>query len=575
WLACALAAFLRLWHIELSQFLEDQRNFAYLAREALLHHALLISSVTYSIGVYSPPLSAYLLMPFAAFTANPLPAVVFIALWNVLGVAVGYVFALRAFGRRIAAVAALLFATSSVAVNYSRFIWQPPFWPTLFAFWALTLYAGAVHGKRHWLAANVTLLALAALLHPVALVLAPVTLLAIFLAPRWPSRADYFVTAALLVLLLVPSALFELVSHGLNLHLYTRTFLKGGGHFGLTVFHDLYLLLGAPGNGDFGPQSPYAGFAGVSLLLNLVVALLFAAGYIVLTWAVVRPAIACWRAGQRTPSWQSARGWARAVWRGLRADAAWRGNLFLWLWMTLPPLSMIRYSSPPTVHYLLVLFPGAFVVAALGARALFAQAPQLLALFVPARAGGESSSARRFPSGARLARAALVVALALLIAAQTLQSALYAGSLAAGQFTAYNFYGYPLGEMQAADAQITALQRQQGVSGVYVVEPAQDRFAIGMEYLLVGEHADRTGFQANCLVLPAPQAGSALVVVTAPNTPAANLLAAMPEAQPGGQISLAGGTPFPVYRVAGTPPLLPGEQPVAPVSFTDATGEGV
>src|SRR5215469_13193777 len=86
WLALLLGAFLRLWHIELTQFLQDQRNFYILAREAVLHHALLVTSVTYSIGVYSPPLSADLLVPFAAFGHNPLPAVIAIAVWNVLGV---------------------------------------------------------------------------------------------------------------------------------------------------------------------------------------------------------------------------------------------------------------------------------------------------------------------------------------------------------------------------------------------------------------------------------------------------------------------------------------------------------
>ncbi|HEX6797802.1 MAG TPA: glycosyltransferase family 39 protein [Ktedonobacterales bacterium] len=568
WLALALGAFLRLWHIELTQFLQDQRNFYILAREAVLHHALLVTSVTYSIGVYSPPLSADLLVPFAVFGHNPLPAVISIALWNVLGVAICYLFALRNFGRRTAAIAALLLATSSVAVNYSRFIWQPTYWATLLAFWALSLYAGAIRGKRGWLVLNVVALALAALLHPVAAILAPVTVLAVLLAPRRPGKWDYAISALLLAVLLVPSAIFEVLSHGQNLRLYAHTFLKGQGRFGLGVLRSLYGLFGAPTSVDFGPQSPYTVFAHITPVLTFAAALLFAVGYVVVSVAVLRPAVAIWRReGGRARSWAALRAYAGDVWRGLRTDAGWRGALLLWLWVTLPPLSMLHYSvgTPPAVHYLLVILPGAFVVAALGMGWLLDQAARL--------AGRASTSWTRIAG--RAGWVALLAALALLIAGQTVQSASYAGALATGRFDAYNFYGYPLAEMQAADARLGALQRQQGASGVFVVEPATPRFAIGMEYLLVGEHADRAGFGANCLVLPAPAAGPALEAVTAPNTAAGGLLASLPNSSRVAQMAIAGGAPWPVYRVAGATPLLPDERAVAPTTFVNTAGEGL
>jgi len=123
WFALSLSAFLCFWHINLTQFLEDQRNFIAIARQAVLHGGIPIASIPYSIGTYSPPLSEYLLIPFSLFGKDPMPAVISLALWNILGVALAYIFALRFFGRRVAATAALLFATCGTAVNYSRLIW--------------------------------------------------------------------------------------------------------------------------------------------------------------------------------------------------------------------------------------------------------------------------------------------------------------------------------------------------------------------------------------------------------------------------------------------------------------------
>ena len=117
-----------------------------LAREAVLRGALPLTGILSSIGTLNPPLSVGVLLPTALFTKDPLPAVVLLALWNVLGVALLYIFTLRYFGRMQATVAALLFATCGAAVNYSRFLWQQNYLPPLLVLWAWTLYAGCVRG---------------------------------------------------------------------------------------------------------------------------------------------------------------------------------------------------------------------------------------------------------------------------------------------------------------------------------------------------------------------------------------------------------------------------------------------
>src|SRR5215469_9226278 len=110
WLALALGGLLRLWHADYTTFGDDQAALMTMARHALERHELPVTGIPSSIGSLNPPVSIYVIIPFAAGRTNPLPAVLSLALWNVLGVALCYIFALRFFGRRIATVGTLLFA---------------------------------------------------------------------------------------------------------------------------------------------------------------------------------------------------------------------------------------------------------------------------------------------------------------------------------------------------------------------------------------------------------------------------------------------------------------------------------
>jgi len=126
WVCLVVAVGLRLWHIaSVSEFLGDQASYLTVARDAVTLHALLVTGLPYSVGFASAPLPLYFMMPFLVTSANPLPTVISFALWNALACVVTYVFAERYFGRGVALVAALLFATSIEALHYSVFIWSP------------------------------------------------------------------------------------------------------------------------------------------------------------------------------------------------------------------------------------------------------------------------------------------------------------------------------------------------------------------------------------------------------------------------------------------------------------------
>lgn len=561
WLALALGAFLRLWQLGTSQFLDDQAGMYTLARQGILHHAIPLTSIPASIGTLNPPLSVYLLLPFAAFTASPIPAIVTLALWNVLGVVLCYIFGLRYFGRHVAAVGTLLFATNAAVLNYSRFLWPPNYLPTLLVLWALTLYMGAVRGERRWLAGNLLLLGLAVLLHPTAVLLAPVTLAGVLLAPRFPHPRAYVVAAIGLLLLLVPTLIFEAASRGFDLRPLAHYALHGG-HFDGQIFRVFLGALSGAGTGDLGPQAPYAASGAWFQAIAWATALLIVAGWLVLTVRIVAPAVALWRGQEVAPSRMLDRlkTWAIAVWRGLRADRVWRAHFLVWLWVTLPLVALLHHSSDLFVHYLLVIYPALFLVGGFGVDWLITRSAARAGMSMPLR---------------RAAPALALSVVALVVAGQGLRYYLYPASIASGNFQAYVSYGYPPDELLALDDQLTTLQRQQGATATYIVTPDATRYRLPEQYLLAADRADRVAFPASCLVVPAPDEGAALVVSLAPGSPAAALLAALPNAHAVAHIPLAGGDPLTMYRVAGAPPALADETAVAGVAYLNGSGNGL
>lgn len=555
WLALALAAYARLWHLELTQYLDDQTGLMALARTGITHHALPLTGIPSSVGTLNPPLSVYILMPFTAVSPDPFPAVVALALWNIAAVALCYIFALRYFGRVVAASGTLLFATGATAVNFSRFLWQQNYLPTIVVLWALTLYAGCIQGRRNWFALHGLLLLVEILLHPTAALLLPATLVGVLLAPHPVRRREYLIVGVVVFLLFVPTLIYEALSHGSDLRILGH-FAKNTSHFDFAIFRAMADALS-------GPMGTIIWF---SILTYAILALVFI-GYIRVTFRVFSPLRLHW---SNSVSGVSVRerlqDFVVHVWNGLRGDQGWRVYLLLWLWFTVPIVALLRHSSPVYAHYLYVLYPVGFIIAGLGVRTLF---DLTRALTMQPQAGAMASF------GLVTSRALLVVLLGLLTAGETVRAVLPVSTLASGNFVAYQFYGYPLAELQAADAQIAAIQREQHASGIYLSLPSNVRYRAPMDYMLVGEHQDRVSSQSQCLLLPSAQSSPSLVVSTVTDSPAQALLATLPNARQVATIPLAGGSPFPVYRVDGATPLLTSETPLNQATYRDSNGVAV
>ena len=123
-----IASVLRLWNLPSTmQFLGDQGRDALIAKRILIdHRPVLIGPVTSTGNMYLGPLYYYFMVPFLAITyPSPLGPAYAVALCGILAVFLTYYLGQEIVGKRAAIIAALFFAISAVAVNFSRFSWNP------------------------------------------------------------------------------------------------------------------------------------------------------------------------------------------------------------------------------------------------------------------------------------------------------------------------------------------------------------------------------------------------------------------------------------------------------------------
>lgn len=555
WLALALGAALRLWRIDLTQFLDDQVGLMTVARFATTHGLIPLTGIPSSIHTLNPPLSEWILLPFTLFTANPMPVAVGVALWNILGIGLCYSFTLRYFGRRLAAVSTLLFATGGAAINYNRFLWQQNYLPPVILLWLITLYLGCVDGRRRWFALNVTLLGIGALLHPTAALLAPVTLVAVALAPRRPPLRAWIVAAVALLLLASPTLLWEGLSHFSDVTA-ARQFAGGHAKIDVAILYYLYQALGGP------TGNPLVAHTLVGKLhffgaLNVLATALFAVGWLWLTWRIMEPARRLpWRREQGT--WRALREWSVAVYQGLRASPGWRVNTLLWLSVTVPVALMIRHTGRVFAHYLIILYPTMFIVSAMGVVALFTWVTQWFE-----RRGSRRTSAVAL---------ALEVALLALLVARGAQWILYPQSLTDPRtFNAYHDYGYPLSVIQSGAATLDTLQHATGASGAEVIAPDPHRYLTAAGYIFAWEQPSHITVMEECLALPPTGSGSWLITSVVAKAPASEIAASLTGAHQVGALRMVGGPDYPVFQVDGAA-RLPNETSLPAMTFTDGQG---
>jgi 4-amino-4-deoxy-L-arabinose transferase-like glycosyltransferase len=570
WLALLLGGWLRLFALDRTLWLDDQTQLLDMARTAILRGMIPATGIPSSVGFLNSPISIYLLLPIATFTANPLPQTIALALWNVIGVAICYVAALRGFGRRVAVWSALVFAVCPATVWYSRFLWQQNFIAPLLGLWTLTLFAAVKTSDRRWFVAHILLLLACILLHPTVAYLIPVTLIALWLSPHRPGRAEYALAALGVLLLLLPTLIWEAQS-GWSDVLILASSAQRSSHYDGEVAVALFNVLGAPG-----PQTLGAGtlFNRLMPLFNTLTALtvtLFVVGWLILALRLWRGMLAAWKPiPPRTATWRDRTAWGAALAGDLRRDAAWRLYFVLWLWVTIPPVIMIRHSITIFPHYLIVLYPGIFIVIGLGAASLLSWARKLGR---PAQSNALPATFARI--GLRAAPVALLIALLIaLLGGLTLQSALHTTSVSSPLYSVTEGYGYPLNTMLGAVDALNTIQRNEGISSVDIISATPPPgYYNDLATLLRNEKSTRSMMDGACLRLPATPAS--LIVTEKSSVPAAQLLATLPNATRVGAIALRGGSPATVYRVKPLSSAISGETSAGGVTFGEASQSGL
>ena len=161
-----LAAYLRLNHLEWTEFKLDEAHLSQLAYDMARHGQIPLTGIGSSVGVVNPPLAAWLLaMPYAV-SASPMVATGFIAALNVLAVIACYLLARRLFNSHGAAlIATLLFAVSPWAIIHARKVWAQDLLPPFVMLWAWFGYRAFIEGKRWSLIGHGLMLAAAIQLH--------------------------------------------------------------------------------------------------------------------------------------------------------------------------------------------------------------------------------------------------------------------------------------------------------------------------------------------------------------------------------------------------------------------------
>jgi 4-amino-4-deoxy-L-arabinose transferase-like glycosyltransferase len=143
-----IAAVLRVETVPYQHFRSDEADLAQLAQGIVIGSGIPTLGITSSVGIPNSPISDYMVALAFFISSSPLIATIFVALWNVLGVALLWWLALKLFNPSVAFLAALLYAVSPWAIWYSSKIWIQDLHTPLVLLSLILGIFGFIEGKR-------------------------------------------------------------------------------------------------------------------------------------------------------------------------------------------------------------------------------------------------------------------------------------------------------------------------------------------------------------------------------------------------------------------------------------------
>jgi 4-amino-4-deoxy-L-arabinose transferase-like glycosyltransferase len=353
-----IAAALRFYMINKTEFDADQATIFSMAYDAVSHGRLVATSNVASIGIVNPPAIVYFLMLPAALSSNPVWGAVLTAIFATLAVLLTYIFVHCYYGRLAATIAALLYATAALPVFYSRFMWQQNLLLFFVPLYIFLLFHGAVARRQGWLGPALFLLGLLLQLHGSALLLVVPLLIAVAVAPYTVRWRDVSLGLLLLLVIYAPYILWEILVHFHDISvLFDATKQSSSIDLqALMLYQSLlspYNVLSMSSRSLLAPFVPL--FNGIWWVMTALVmgSAVSALGLIL----ALRPT-SDQVGGSGNVAFEQIKLW----WRALCASPYCCGLSVLLAWQIVPLLSLLHHSIVLHPHYFIMFMPGPFIL---------------------------------------------------------------------------------------------------------------------------------------------------------------------------------------------------------------------
>src|SRR5256714_3643367 len=533
-----VTGFLCLYRINTTEFNTDQALIFSMARDAIRYGLLPMTSNASSLGISNPPGVIYILLLPALFSANPVWAAVQQGLFTTVAVLLAYFFVRRYYGRLAGIVAALLYATAASTIHYGRFIWQQNMMSPFVVLFMFTLFWGVVDRRRGWLAPAVLLLGLLVQLHESTALLVVPLLVAIALAAKTIRRRDLALSAILLFIIYAPYLLWEIHTNFADVHTLlapAKVHLSNNHAIISSQAIDFYRLFLSP----YGQQPTIPGsvinvvIPWISRLRAIMLLLVLCGAATAILLLLRLPASG--RVKNIEDEESSRRGGIRRWWTNFRATPAAGGLLLLLIWQIVPLLVLSRPTIILQPHYLIFLMPGPYI---------------LIGLFI----AKVVEFFRQYRPQWSLLRYGVYALTGLVIIGQLAGSMASVIDISSGNFddrAFYTHYRNDLNSLQHALSEADSVAQQRHLNRVYITTDAST--ALALSYLSEQMRTPTTLFDAtNCLVLPNPVDGPAVLLVGPYDTLTNALLSQFATATLVDQPVRPGGAPFRLYIVAPT-----------------------